>query len=116
MPSTTLWRPAERPPNFPQRSQRSRLRLSARPVRDTLESEEAKAMKGRSPLRVARALLLTFGFLLWNMLLAASDATKTTGGEHWEISGDLTEACTCAVPCTCNFGRGPSPRHYCYAL
>ena len=26
------------------------------------------------------------------------------------------EACTCAVPCTCNFGDGPSPHHYCYAL
>ena len=77
-------------------------------------------MKGRSPLRVAWALLLTFGLLAWNTFPAASDATKTTtgtaSGENWEISGDLTEACTCAVPCTCNFGSGPSPRHYCYAL
>jgi hypothetical protein len=36
--------------------------------------------------------------------------------EHWEIHGTLTEACTCAVPCTCNFGEGPSPHHYCYSL
>lgn len=34
----------------------------------------------------------------------------------WIIEGALTEACTCAVPCTCNFGEGPSPHDYCYAL
>ena len=34
----------------------------------------------------------------------------------WMIEGALTEACTCAVPCTCNFGEGPSPHDYCYAL
>lgn len=34
----------------------------------------------------------------------------------WQIEGALTEACTCAVPCTCNFGEGPSPHSYCYAL
>ena|SRR5439155_20403461 len=43
------------------------------------------------------------------------NATKPTG-EHWEISGELSEACTCAVPCTCNFGQGASPHHYCYSL
>jgi hypothetical protein len=32
----------------------------------------------------------------------------------WAIRGALTEACTCAVPCTCNFGAGPSPHSYCY--
>lgn len=34
----------------------------------------------------------------------------------WTIEGALTEACTCSVPCTCNFGEGPSPHHYCYSL
>jgi hypothetical protein len=34
----------------------------------------------------------------------------------WHISGQLSEACTCSVPCTCNFGEGPSPRHTCWAL
>lgn len=33
---------------------------------------------------------------------------------HWMIRGALTEACTCAVPCTCNFGDGPSPHSYCW--
>jgi hypothetical protein len=35
-------------------------------------------------------------------------------GGAWTIRGALTEACTCAVPCTCNFGQGPSPHVYCY--
>lgn len=34
----------------------------------------------------------------------------------WRISGQLSEACTCSVPCTCNFGQGPSPSHTCWAL
>ena len=48
----------------------------------------------------------------------SDDASGSTKGsrEHWEIAGELSEACTCAVPCTCNFGDGPSPHHYCYAL
>jgi Protein of unknown function (DUF1326) len=43
---------------------------------------------------------------------AASKKTPTP----WQISGDLSEACTCTVPCTCNFGEGASPHHYCYSL
>src|SRR5207245_1234824 len=57
----------------------------------------------------------SFALLAVNSFPAVGDA-KTTADEYWEISADLTEACTCAVPCTCNFGSGPSPRHYCYAL
>jgi hypothetical protein len=34
----------------------------------------------------------------------------------WRISGDLSEACSCSVPCSCNFGEGPSPEHFCWAL
>ncbi len=34
----------------------------------------------------------------------------------WKIEGALTEACTCDVPCTCNFGEGPSPHDYCHAF
>jgi hypothetical protein len=41
---------------------------------------------------------------------------KTTPQVHWRIRGDLSEACTCSVPCSCNFGQGPSPQHYCYAV
>ncbi|MDX1931259.1 MAG: DUF1326 domain-containing protein [Capsulimonadales bacterium] len=35
---------------------------------------------------------------------------------EWMATGTLLEACTCAVPCTCNFGEGPSPNHYCHAV
>jgi hypothetical protein len=34
----------------------------------------------------------------------------------WSATGMLLESCTCAVPCTCNFGQGPSPHAYCYAV
>lgn len=36
--------------------------------------------------------------------------------KSWVIEGALTESCTCTVPCTCNFGEGPSPHDYCYSL
>src|SRR5262245_23943968 len=36
--------------------------------------------------------------------------------DPWHISGALSEACTCNVPCTCNFGQGPSPHNYCHAV
>lgn len=34
----------------------------------------------------------------------------------WRISGDFGEVCSCSVPCTCNFGEGPSPAHFCWAM
>ena len=34
--------------------------------------------------------------------------------DRWHIAGVLSEACTCNVPCTCNFGQGPSPHSYCH--
>jgi hypothetical protein len=46
---------------------------------------------------------------------AASPSAATDNENYkWKIAGALTEACTCAVPCTCNFGEGPSPHSYCY--
>ena len=34
----------------------------------------------------------------------------------WQADGTLFESCTCAVPCSCNFGEPPSPHDYCYAV
>ena len=34
----------------------------------------------------------------------------------WRVKGALSESCTCNVPCTCNFGEGPSPHSYCYSV
>jgi hypothetical protein len=39
---------------------------------------------------------------------------KGSADKSWKITGALTEACTCSVPCSCNFGEGPSPHAYCY--
>ena len=39
---------------------------------------------------------------------------EATAAKSWKITGALTEACTCSVPCSCNFGEGPSPHSYCY--
>ncbi len=41
-------------------------------------------------------------------------AAKTTAKAGWMIRGQLSETCTCNVPCTCNFGQGPSPHSYCH--
>lgn len=45
---------------------------------------------------------------------ATSETAAVEAKNVWEIRGALTEACTCAVPCSCNFGAGPSPHSYCY--
>lgn len=37
-----------------------------------------------------------------------------SAAKSWKIVGALSETCTCAVPCSCNFGQGPSPHSYCY--
>ncbi|MGB7922136.1 MAG: DUF1326 domain-containing protein [Pyrinomonadaceae bacterium] len=45
---------------------------------------------------------------------AAAPTSEAPAGQPWTIRGALTEACTCSVPCSCNFGQGPSPHNYCY--
>ena len=51
------------------------------------------------------------------MLLTALGRGAARGQEGtWSATGTLLEACTCAVPCTCNFGEGPSPHSYCHAV
>lgn len=48
---------------------------------------------------------------------ASNEATTTAAAaatKSWKITGALSEACTCSVPCSCNFGEGPSPHSYCY--
>jgi hypothetical protein len=39
---------------------------------------------------------------------------ESPSAKSWKITGALSEACTCSVPCSCNFGEGPSPHSYCY--
>lgn len=52
-------------------------------------------------------------------VVAAAPGTTTAPArpvKTWSASGTLLESCTCAVPCTCNFGEGPSPHSYCHAV
>lgn len=58
--------------------------------------------------RVALLLLLIPVFLL------AKDGPVS--GSKWHIKGSMSDACSCAVPCTCSFGRHPSPHPYCYGM
>lgn len=44
----------------------------------------------------------------------AQPSGETPAAKTWKIEGAITEACTCAVPCSCNFGEGPSPHKYCF--
>jgi hypothetical protein len=34
----------------------------------------------------------------------------------WRVAGEMVEACTCQVPCTCQFGQGPSPTPRCASV
>lgn len=43
-----------------------------------------------------------------------SKPAEAMSANSWKIAGALSETCTCSVPCTCNFGEGPSPHSYCY--
>jgi hypothetical protein len=66
--------------------------------------------------------VLIVGFFVGSPLLSAAHRAaalpvpNAPAPSSWIIEGALTEACTCGVPCTCNFGEGPSPHDYCYAL
>ena len=61
-----------------------------------------------------RQWLMLFTLTICGAVAFSADRPSTRA-PHWEIAGDLTEACTCGVPCTCNFHEGPSPHHYCWS-
>jgi hypothetical protein len=51
------------------------------------------------------------------LLLAIAALSLAEDKPHrWRIRGDFSEACSCNVPCTCNFGERPSPYEYCYTM
>src|SRR3954454_23130630 len=72
--------------------------------------ERRQNMRSMNPLAVAA---LAAALLAPTLAQAAESGADPT---PWRISGQLSEACTCSVPCTCNFGQGPSPSHTCWAL
>jgi hypothetical protein len=67
---------------------------------------------------ICRALRFPWICILTLLVTGAIPAFATTAvsAQHWEIKGQMSEACTCAVPCSCNFRQGPSPHHYCWSL
>jgi hypothetical protein len=65
-------------------------------------------------MRLAAALIVLVGTIA--VRAGSPNATANDSAQHWEIAGTLTEACTCSVPCTCNFGEAPSPHHYCWSV
>ncbi len=50
------------------------------------------------------------------LALLAIAAAPQSGHDTWRIQGDLSEACTCSVPCPCNFDQGPGPHSFCWAV
>ena len=62
---------------------------------------------------VTAVLALAAGVSIISLPLKAQ---QRPAAAKWRIQGELTEACTCNVPCTCNFGEKPSPHDYCWAM
>lgn len=54
--------------------------------------------------------------MLGLLLVSALAASPAPAPVPWQVSGELAEACTCKVPCTCQFGQGPSPGPGCRSL
>src|SRR5688572_24977520 len=54
--------------------------------------------------------------LFFILLLSTNSGTAAEKTPSWRIVGNLSEACSCAVPCTCNFTGKPSPHDYCWGL
>src|ERR1041385_5350235 len=48
--------------------------------------------------------------------IGVSAANAQNAGPQWHLTGDLSESCSCSVPCSCNFGEAPSPHKFCWAL
>ena len=63
-------------------------------------------------MKAGKSPLFLSGIVLAGTLALAAAPPEAT----WHISGELAEACTCKVPCTCQFGQGPSPGPGCRSL
>lgn len=63
--------------------------------------------------------LLLIGLLFTPASLAAQNppkpASAPAASSSWEAEGRLLEACSCAVPCPCNFGQSPT-HDYCHTV
>lgn len=72
-------------------------------------------MRLTHPTRFLQTTL--FCATLFGVLMTSLHAsTETSEATPWHITGDFSEACSCSVPCACNFGQSPSPHMFCWAL
>jgi len=62
--------------------------------------------------RYGSVLLATWGLLCGPQAGTPKPKTVAIG---WQATGTLLEVCSCSVPCTCNFGQGPS-NDFCHTV
>src|SRR5437660_1455694 len=60
-------------------------------------------------MRFHRAVGALLAALALVVPVGADEANSVAPKPTWRIRGILSEACSCSVPCTCNFGARPSP-------
>lgn len=64
-------------------------------------------------------MLKTIVLTLSSLLLLGTASLSAHAQEPdsaWHLTGHLSEACSCSVPCACNFGESPSPHSFCFAV
>ena len=79
----------------------------------------ATQLKSRDAARVSSEPMIAAAFAADSApastrTVAVTERDPAPRAGFWFARGTLLEACTCAVPCTCNFGEGPSPHSYCH--
>src|SRR5580700_10609577 len=73
-----------------------------------------RSVEMKSGSSVISALSLYCVFLI--ALSLPNRASTQDPKPDWEIRGNLTEACSCSPPCSCNFAVGSSPHNYCWFI
>ena len=67
-------------------------------------------------MRIVRAgALVGLGLLLAGPASPRQTPKSPATAKGWAANGTLFEACSCSVPCPCNFGQGPS-NDYCHTI
>lgn len=77
----------------------------------------------RCPSRIPLVCMMLIGSASAGICTGVPGAGSSSPAKHrdaapgsWRISGNLSEACSCNVPCTCNFGQGASPGNWCWTM
>ena len=46
-----------------------------------------------------------FNKLVGTLAVAPALLPSATQARRWSLTADIAECCSCAIPCSCNFGR-----------